>query len=129
MISLKDGISMKQFKGKTSELNLSISIVEMGADLNVMIMGGEKPHIGAVAIAIPHVSLSNPDKVGVSTSLMTVTGHKEDDIARTSADFLARSLRSLVVVTCGIHSRNLTKELINKKKVIFLFNVKKKKVP
>lgn len=71
--------------------------------LSVNLLGGDRPHIGAVAIAIPRPSLSASARRSASTSVFTVTGHKEDEVARRMADALARRLGVITVVVAGIH--------------------------
>jgi hypothetical protein len=71
--------------------------------LSVNLLGGDRPHIGAVAIAIPRPSLSASGRRSASTSVFTVTGHKEDEVARRMADALARRLGVVTVVVAGIH--------------------------
>ncbi|GAB6168132.1 hypothetical protein JCM1393_05920 [Clostridium carnis] len=87
--------------------------IKMGTDYNISIFGGDKPHIGAVALGIPRPSLSNPNKISSSVSILTITGHKEDEIARRAAKVLSQKLNVTVVVSCGIHIDNLTFEDLN----------------
>ncbi len=71
--------------------------------LAVNLVGGEVPHIGAVAVSIPRPSLENPRQRSVSTSIFTVVGHKEDELARPVAAELARALDRTTVVVAGVH--------------------------
>ncbi len=52
-------MNIKEFTVKTEEnsYNLSASVRLIGEDVLVAIWGGEKPHIGAVAVAQPRPSL------------------------------------------------------------------------
>lgn len=77
--------------------------VSIGNDLVVMISGGEKPHVGAVAIGIPRSSLANSEKVSATVSVFAMIGHKEDELARIIAQELAASLNRNAIVTVGIH--------------------------
>ncbi len=77
--------------------------VPMGNDLCLVITGGDRPHLGAVALAQARPSLQDSSKVSASTSVLTVLGHKEDILARTAAQCLAAGLNRTVVVCCGIH--------------------------
>ena len=72
--------------------------------------GGEKPHIGAVAMAQARPSLKNPHATSATASVFAYVGHKEDDLAKATAEILAAALKTHVVVTAGIHWDNLTKE-------------------
>ena len=80
----------------------------LGDDLVVLIYGGEKPHVGAVAVGISRPSLENPEAVSATTSVFTLTGHKEDELARKMAHILSADLQRNVVVTVGIHVDKIT---------------------
>jgi len=89
---------------------VSARIVPIGEDLVVMIWGGDKPHVGAVAIGIPRPSLDNPEITSSTTSVYALLGHKEDVLAKMMADKLASVLERNVVVTAGIHVENISSE-------------------
>lgn len=93
-------------------LQVQITAIPMGDDLCVTIGGGEKPHIGAVALGVPTPSLASPGKLSASISVLTLTGHKEDELARKAADALAGQLGRVVVVCCGIHKDAITPQEI-----------------
>ena len=90
----------------TLRFSLRMHIICMGNDLCVSIGGGDKSHIGAVALAIPYHALNDCDKINASVSLLTVTGHKEDELARKVAYTLAAEFNCTVSVSCGIHLDN-----------------------
>lgn len=69
------------------------------------LVGGEVPHIGAVAVSIPRPSRADARQRSASTSVITVVGHKEDELARPLAAELARALDRTTVVVAGIHIR------------------------
>jgi len=83
--------------------DLSASVRFIGQDVLVAIWGGEKPHIGAVAVALPRPSLKDPDVTSASASVICLVGHKEDELAKAAAEILAAALNTQVVVTAGIH--------------------------
>lgn len=85
------------------EARLEAACVSVGADLVVVVGGGARPHVGAAALAISLPSLKDPARPTESSSLLSVPGHKEEDLARAGALRLARALRRNVVVTVGIH--------------------------
>lgn len=84
-------------------VTLEAVAVPMGDDLCLAITGGDRPHLGAVALAQARPSLQDSSKVSASTSVLTLLGHKEDMLARTAAQRLAAGLNRTVVVCCGIH--------------------------
>lgn len=105
-----------EFSLKTNEesFNLEAAVRLIGQDLLVSVWGGEKPHIGAVSIAQPRPSLSNKDQTSASTSVYCFLNHKEDELAKTIATELARSLNRNVVVTAGIHWDDITSQGVSK---------------
>lgn len=92
------------------EYDISASIRLVGQDVLVAIWGGEKPHIGAIAMAQPRPSLKDPGVTSATASVFTYVGHKEDELAKAAAEILAATLKTHVVVTAGIHWDHLSKE-------------------
>lgn len=109
-------MAIKEFSIQTNEdsYNLSASIRLIGEDVLVAIWGGERPHIGAVAVAQPRPSLKDPDVTSASTSVFCFVGHKEDELAKASAEILSATLNTPVVVAAGIHWDNLEEEAIQR---------------
>ena len=107
-------MTSKEFTVKTEEdaYNLSASARLIGDDVLVAIWGGEKPHIGAVAVAQPRPSLRDPEVTSSSASVICRVGHKEDDLVKAAAEILAAALETYVVVTGGIHWDDLAPEAI-----------------
>ena len=94
-------------KTDTAKYDLTASVRLIGQDLLVAIWGGEKPHIGAVAVAQPRPSLKDPEVTSASASVICFVGHKEDELAKAAAEILAAALNTPAVVTAGIHWDNL----------------------
>lgn len=69
------------------------------------LVGGDVPHIGAVAVSIPRWRGAAGRPRGASTSVITVVGHREDELARPFAAELARALDRTTVVVAGVHIR------------------------
>ena len=88
---------------RRGRIGLQLVATVMGRDLLVALSGGERAHIGAVALSQARPSLEGDGGVSSSTSVITLTGHKEDDLARALASRLAVSLDASVCVACGIH--------------------------
>ena len=89
------------------EYDLSASVRQIGQDLLVAIWGGEKPHIGAVAMAQPRPSLKDPEVTSSTASVFAYVGHKEEELAKAAAEILSATLKTNVVVSAGIHWDNL----------------------
>lgn len=92
---------------ETGAYDLTASVRLIGRDLLVAIWGGEKPHIGAVAVAQARPSLKDPDMTSATASVICYAGHKEDELVKASAEIIAAVLNTRVVVTGGIHWDNL----------------------
>ena len=87
-------------------MHLCLEAHPMGADWNVMITGGERPHIGAAALGQAY---QRPDGHWTAgASVLAVGTHKEDVLARQAALLLARRTGRTVLVSCGIHVDNLS---------------------
>lgn len=92
--------------GMPYQVQVSVSLI--GDDLAVMVCGGNKPHVGAVAVSIPRPSLDDPHVISSTTSVFALVGHKEDELAKKMAGKLASALNRKVVLTAGIHVDNIT---------------------
>lgn len=73
--------------------------------VSVNLLGGDVPHVGAVAVAIPRASHARPGRRSATTSVYALVGHKDDELARSMASDLARHLAITVVVAAGVHLR------------------------
>ena len=99
---------------REGSFDLSASVRLIGEDLLVAIWGGEKPHIGAVAMAQSRPSLKNPAATSATASVFCYVGHKEDQLAKAAAEVLAAALNTRVVVTAGIHWDNIKADEIQR---------------
>ncbi|MTI58639.1 MAG: hypothetical protein FH762_01400 [Firmicutes bacterium] len=94
-------------------VNIEITAIPMGDDWNVSITGGERAHIGAVALAIPQMQGE------IDVKVLTVEGHKEDQIVSFAAERLAAHFNVQIVVSCGIHRDNISKkDILNFIKIV-----------
>jgi hypothetical protein len=92
----------------TGRTRVEAVVVSCGPDISVCFGGGEGPHIGAVALGIPRPSLADPSAPSASASVLCVTGHKEDELARSAALELATALGCRVNVSVGLHIDDAT---------------------
>ena len=109
--------------------DLSAGVRLIGEDIVVSIWGGQKPHIGAVAAAQPRPSLENSNVISASVSVICFLGHKDDNLAKKTAETLAAAFNAKVVVTVGIHWDDLSQEdiqRINKNSEILVDSVLRK---
>lgn len=84
-------------------LDLSARAARLGRDWLVWVWGGDRPHIGAVAMAAPRPSLADPARTSATASVFTYPGHKEDGVAKALAERLSAALEAKVVVSAGMH--------------------------
>ncbi len=91
-----------RLQARYKKMTLFLDCFFIGKDVQVILHGGES-HIGAVALAEPRPSLADDTKCSSTASVLAVSGHKEDMIARQAALYLARNLDVRVCVSCGIH--------------------------
>ena len=103
----QDGV---HFANDEERYNLRASARWIGGDLLVAIWGGERPHIGAVALAQPRPSLKDSGIMSATASVICVVGHKEDDLVKEASEFLAAALTPRAVVTAGVHGDKLDEE-------------------
>ena len=99
-----------EFEVKTNEgkYDLSAGVRLIGGDILVAIWGGQKPHIGAVAAAQPRPSLENSNVISSSVSVICFLGHKDDNLAKKTAETLAAAFNVNVIVTVGVHWDDLS---------------------
>ena len=105
---------MRRFdlSSETGRYQVHATAMLIGDDLLVAIWGGTKPHIGAVAVALPRPSLADPQVTSSTSSVFTMLGHKEDKVVKMVSEHLSGRLEKNVVVTAGIHWDDLPEEAI-----------------
>lgn len=93
---------------------VSATAIATGDGVTIHLGGGERPHVGAVAIAIPRPSLRDPARTSATSSVITVTGHKDDELAKPLAELAAARLGQVAVVVVGVHVEGATDEDIER---------------
>jgi len=93
---------MKIVEGK-NKYKVKLVVFKSGEELTIVISGGEKPHIGAVAIAVPYPSVKNSNKISVSSSVFTLIGHKEDELSKQIAENITKVTKKATVTIVGLH--------------------------
>lgn len=109
---MKETLSGFYFRTSCGQANIVLQATPMGKDLAISIFGGQCPHIGAVALAQPRPSLRDPDCISATASVITLSGHKEDMLARNVANRVAATASCVVSVSCRIHYEAATPEQI-----------------
>lgn len=80
---------------------VNLMCLEVGKDLQIIISGGES-HIGAVGLGVCY----GMDKA--NSSVISVHGHREDELVKKAAYRLSKALRKNVAVSAGIHYNDLS---------------------
>ncbi|MGE4422546.1 MAG: hypothetical protein AB7D39_09630 [Pseudodesulfovibrio sp.] len=97
---------MTVVEAETGRCRMRLVVTPMGGDLSIALSGGDAPHIGAVALAVPHPGLRHRERTDASVSLLALTGHKEDGLARRIARTFATAMGCTVCAACGVHLDN-----------------------
>jgi hypothetical protein len=97
-------------KTDTEAYNVEAFVKKIGEDLLVVIWGGERPHIGAVAIAQPRPSLRDHLRTSATASVFCYPGHKDDIIAKEAAERISSVLNMNATVTVGMHWEGINEE-------------------
>ncbi|MGQ9859498.1 MAG: prenylated flavin chaperone LpdD [Thermodesulfobacteriota bacterium] len=96
------------FRTRTGRHDLEAKLLRLGErDYVLCIWGGDRPHIGAVGMALARPSLRDPDVQSSTSSVFTYPGHKEDLLVKDVSERLAAALGGHVVVCAGAHWENL----------------------
>jgi len=103
MQGLEKNIALFRENCGSGNFRVKVAAFLCGEDLVVVIAGGTRYHVGAVAMAQPRPSLADPAMISASASVLCVPGHKEDELAREVALKMASLLNRNVTVTAGIH--------------------------
>lgn len=67
-----------------------------------MLRGG-RAHVGAIGLGVPRPSLLDASQTSATSSVLTILGHKDDELAKPLAESLSRRLGRLTVVVAGVH--------------------------
>jgi len=93
-------------------VELLVTVTKDG--LVAQLFGGERPHVGAVAISLPRPGLSDNTRISCNTTVVPLLGHKDDEVARPAAEEIAVAFGKPVVVVAGIHVDNAGPEDIKR---------------
>lgn len=91
---------------------LTIRVNDLGKDVLIVIEGGARPHIGSTVLAVPRPSLTGDGSVSVTSSVINVTGHKDEELCRILAESAAKKQNAVAVCTGGFHEDNISREQI-----------------
>lgn len=101
-------MSREIIQRELSFATLTIEIERVGEDIFILIRGGDKPHIGSVVLAVPRKSLADEKNFSCTSSVLNVTGHKDEFICRAVAENFCKKFHAVTVCTGGFHVDNLS---------------------
>ena len=102
---MESSVNVNQAQRKSGEGRYQVMGVVnyCGRGVSFTIFGGEQPHIGSVVLSTPRPSLVNEKITSVTSSVLNVVGHKDEEVARFAAENAARRLNVVTVAAAGIH--------------------------
>lgn len=105
-------ISEQHLQASLSFAHIELSLYPSGQDIVAVLTGGDMPHIGCAAVAVPRHSLSGNGEISCTSSVINLLGHKDESLCRYIAEALC--IRFGVAVTCtgGIHVDGIQTEQI-----------------
>ena len=84
-------------------INISLKCLFAGEDLSVLIVGGDTPHIGSVTIYSKYEGVKS----------IILKNHKDYIISEKFIEDIKDIVNGNIVVSCGIHVDNITREQLN----------------
>lgn len=91
---------------------ITVQLTGVGKDYHILFWGGDSPHIGCTVLAVPRPSLTGDGSVSVTSSVLNVTGHKDEQLCRFLAEQIARKKQAVVACTGGFHYDGISPEQI-----------------
>jgi len=103
-------LKQMSFSAGTGRFLIRLLATVTGNGLIVQLLGGEKPHVGAVVLSVPRTSLAMPGVLSSNSFVLPLVGHKDDEIAKPVAEEIAVNYGQPVVVVAGIHVADASSE-------------------
>lgn len=104
----------KMIKKELSYTTLTVQITLIGQDFHILLLGGDRPHIGCTVLAVPRPSLDSGKggEMSSTASVLNVTGHKDEHLCRYLAERTATRKQMVTVCTGGFHVDHITEAQI-----------------
>ncbi|MCL6634775.1 MAG: hypothetical protein K6T29_03270 [Peptococcaceae bacterium] len=107
-------IEQKVFHAGEGRHRITLLVTITGDGIVAQFFGGEKPHVGAVALSLPRPGLKDPEKTSCNTIVVPLLGHKDDEVAKPVAEKIVKAWGRPVVVVAGMHVENASAEDIER---------------
>ena len=88
-----------------------VTAVVTADGISATFCGGDKPHVGGMAMSIPRVSKQG-NKPSCDTWIVPVPGHKDQEVAAQAAQLICLQTGMTAAVVAGIHIDQATPEEI-----------------
>ena len=97
------------FSAGSGRTAVCLHLLRVGKDCQAVLTGGERPHIGAVVLAVPRPSLRGGE-LSCDCWVTPVSAHKDHLVAQSAAEKLCPAQNGVVSVSAGIHSDHSSEE-------------------
>ncbi len=87
-------------------------LISVGKDFQLLLSGGDTPHIGCTVLAVPRESLNGSGRMSSTSSVLNITAHKDEELCRYLAERIAAKTGRVTVCSGGIHVDRITEEQI-----------------
>ena len=101
--AVKDKGTCMEFELVLSFTKIVITTEFLGEDILITLKGGDKPHIGTAVLSVPRPSLTGDGSISATSSVLNVTGHKDETICRILAEKAAKKYGVTAVCIGGFH--------------------------
>lgn len=91
---------------------LRVRALALGDDWCLTLEGGQRPHVGCAVLAVPRPSLTGDGSASATSSVLNVTGHKDDALCRLVAERVCARKGAAVVCAGGFHLDGITADQI-----------------
>ena len=89
---------------------IELRAIRCGVDYSVTICGGERNHVGAVVLGCCESDINGSENRGATVSVLCAFRHRDDEVARWAAKYLATELKCNISVSAGVHVDNASRE-------------------
>jgi hypothetical protein len=96
-----------------SRYQIELKAIACESDYSVTICGGTHYHVGATALGCAKMEGDGLPGTKATVSVICGFGHRDDEVARWAARYLATELKCNVGVSAGVHIDNASPEELN----------------
>ncbi|OAT85497.1 hypothetical protein [Desulfotomaculum copahuensis] len=104
---------MLSFQAGEGKYRVQLTVTLTGDGIILQLLGGEKPHLGAVVLSVPRPSLAVHAGISCNSTVVPRLGHKDDEVAKPVAEMVAVATGQPVSVSAGLHIEKATEREIN----------------